>query len=183
VHQNKHWFTLVEMIMVIAVVAILFLIISNGFQSTTNHQTQAQWCLQHSYAQVQSRLYGALTQKIIPSDPDTVPTSYTIHFDPTEQKISLGYDQTNDYESIALDNAYNIWCHNANYQVQMTGEKVDITMINQTMQSNNFTGIVWFLLCENQECNPLGSIYYDTRTQQFRLYLCPQDVAGFCIDS
>jgi inorganic triphosphatase YgiF len=62
----------------------------------------------------------------------------------------------------------------------MTGSEINIQIENKKMSADQFTGTIDFLFCQEEKCRPLGNIYYDTRTQQLRLYLCPQASNTFC---
>jgi len=148
------------------------------FQVPNSYRTQAQWCLQYSYGLTQSFLYAGLTQKSL--EEDIFPDTYTISFEPPTQRINLGYNTSTVYETINISEAKNIWCYDNNYQVVMTGGRETVRISNTAMTADNFTGNIDFLLCTAQDCSPLGIIQYDTRIQQFRLYLCPNTSEAFC---
>ncbi len=176
--KPKQWFTLFEIIIVIGIVSILFLVIQSGFQIPNSYKTQAQWCLQHSYGLTQSFLYAWLTQKSL--EENIFPERYTIVFDTDTQTIQTTYNTSTVYETINLNEAKNIWCHNNNYQVVMTGWLQTVSITDTSMTADQFTGNVNFLLCTIEDCLPLGIIQYDTRIQQLRLYLCPDTSEAFC---
>jgi prepilin-type N-terminal cleavage/methylation domain-containing protein len=178
-HTPKYWFTLTEIIVVITLVAIIFLATKTWFQIDKTNNIQAQSCLYYSYWQIEYRLYAGLTYKNIGSGASTAPKTYTITIDPEQQHIILSYNQQ-DITTIEINNNKNIWCKNNDYQVVITGDKQTITIQNKTMVAANFTGNANFLICKENMCQWLGTIYYDTRSQQLYLYLCPQWEEGFC---
>lgn len=107
------------------------------------------------------------------------PEQYHIYFNTNEQKIQTAYDEDIDDE-IILGEINNRGCYTNNYQVQLTGEQTHIYIEQRNMVANAFTGDIKFLFCETGECSPLGTIQYDTRSQQLYLHLCSSSQTDFC---
>jgi hypothetical protein len=125
-------------------------------------------------------MYAGLTQRGYQSGNQTVfPSQYRIYFDTTEQKIQTVYDTAIDQEISLTSNSRG--CSNNNYQVQLTGNNTYIDIQQTNMVADAFTGNIYFNICQQGECKPLGTIQYDTRAQQLYLYLCSSSQTDFCL--
>lgn len=168
------------MVIVMWIIAILFLLIRGWFQSPNIYTEQAESCLQNIYGLSQSMAYAWLTQRGFQQGNETVfPEQYHIYFNTNEQKIQTAYDSQIE-EEIALQVPSSRGCYDNNYQVEITGSNTHIYIQETNMIANAFTGDIKFLFCEAGECSPLGTIQYDTRSQQLYLYLCSSSPTEFC---
>jgi len=175
------WFTLIEMMIVMLIITILFLVLRTQFQSPNIYTSQAESCLQNIYGLSQSMIYAGLTQRWLQTETETIfPSEYHIYFDPTQQKIRITYDELVE-EEILLQTSNSRWCYDNNYQVQLTGANTHIYTQHTNMIANTFTGEIQFVFCRQGDCEPLGTIQYDTRVQQLYLYLCSSNQTDFCL--
>lgn len=179
--NKTQWFTLIEMMIVMSIIAILFLIIRTQFQSPNIYTSQAESCLQNIYGASQSMILAGLTQRWLQTWDETIfPSQYHIYFNTTGQKIQTAYD-TQINEEILLQTSNSRWCYDNNYQVQITGTDTHIYIEQTNMIANAFTGDIQFMFCTQGDCKPLGTIHYDTRAQQLYLYLCSSNQTDFCL--
>lgn len=156
------------------------MLIRGWFQPSNIYVSQAENCLQNIYGLSQSMIYAGLTQKWLQQEDMTIfPEKYHIYVDTTEQKIQTAYDTIIDQEIFLTSN--NRGCYSNNYQVLLTGSNTHIYIQQTNMVANSFTGNIYFDFCQQGECRPLGTIYYDTRSQQLQVRLCWSDQTDFCL--
>lgn len=168
------------MVIVMGIIAILFLLVRWWFQSPNMYISQAESCLQNIYGLSQSMIYGWLTQRGYPGTSGSIfPSQYHIYFNTDIQTIKTAYDEDVDDE-IILGQVNSRGCYTNNYQVQLTGTDTHIYIEQTNMIADAFTGDINFVFCETGECNPLGTIHYDTRSQQLYLYLCSASQTDLC---
>lgn len=162
------------------IIAIFFLITRTQFQSPNTYISQAESCLQSIYGLSQSMVYAGLTQRGYQSGSDTIfPTQYHIYFNESEQNIQTMYD-TQIHQEITLQTP-NTSCYTNTYQVQITWSNTHIYIQQTNMIADTFTGNVNFVVCKQGECNPLGTIHYDTRVHQLYVYVCSSSQTDFCL--
>lgn len=161
------------------IIAILFLLIGNWFQSPNKQIIHAHKCLDDIHRQAQSRINAWLTQKAIQNPESIFPQTYSITFDTNNQHILLHYDQET-YHQIHLWENTALSCNSDKYTIYMSWDTQQIDTNQQGMSANTFDNYIQFTLCENWLCIGLGTIYYDTRTRQIQLYICPQWPDTFC---
>lgn len=187
--KNKYkWFTLIEVIMVLAIVSILMLTLKSFFQIKNKEQYYGQVCTTTLYGQVSNFVYQWITSKLIKTGSTTiVPVTYYITFDSVVNSIVLSYLSESGTTWIVKsfyfsgNDLKSYYCQSSSYTIFLTwinklsieidkwlqekNTNLDVFRIKDQSQNQYITWKVSFILCDKQNilCKPLSEFIIDKR--------------------
>ena len=196
-NKKKIWFTLIEIIMVLAVVSILMLSLKNFFQIKNKDQYYWQVCVNNIYGQISNFIYQWITSKSIRSWQDLIsPEKYSINFDYEQNWIFLNYttqDWLTWYKNILFlswnelkkyyckSETYNIfftWLVGLNIEfvrwLQEKNANLDVFKIRDENMIEYITWGIVFLQCDKQNfiCKNLWEFIFDKRNHSVVNKVC-----------
>lgn len=190
--DKKRGFSLLELLIVIAIIWICFVAFKSAFEIKNKDTLYAQACIETIYGQVNNFIYGGLSSKSLFSWTTAIfPQQYSISFNPTQQTIQLKYATGDEivhiYSSIAITgNGNTSYCSSNRYTILMTWASYDI-YINKWLTENTAlqsfylsganlvnTGGNDFVYCTPQgnECKTIARFQIDTRSLSLQKQMC-----------
>jgi len=189
-------FTLIEIIIILAIVSVLMLSLKNIFQVKNKDQYYAQVCTNNIYGQISNFIYQWITGKSIRTGLDNIfPDSYKIIFDPSQNWVFLYYimsDWTtwvkNEFIlSWSMPSSY--YCKSNSYTISLSGKitivelvrwlqekshNLDVFQIKDQSGNTYITWSILFQICDknNTVCKKLSEYLIDKRNQNIIHRLC-----------
>ena len=188
---KKSGFSFLELLIVMMIVSVLFVAFRSSFEVKNKDTFYAQACVEDIYGQVNNFIHAGLSSKSLFDWTTAVfPDTYTISFQPEEQKIFLQYQQQESgyiYSSIEITGDSNTtYCVSNSYIMLLTWDTYELT-INKWLQENialqsfylsGTTSVsTWaniFLQCTPEWlwCKKIGRFQTDTRTLSLQKQIC-----------
>jgi len=182
----KKGFSFFEVLIVLVVVGILFVAFRSVFYVKNKDIFYGQACIESIYGQVNNFLFAGMSSKSINSWWTQIfPNTYSIHFDPDNQKIDLIYNDDAIYNSMTISWQSNIlYCNNNSITIYMSGDNYHIIITKglQAQQHNkpiylsgvDFLGrnIFWLCNIEGDDCKEIAAFTTDTRTINIQKQMC-----------
>lgn len=194
----KKGYTLVELIIVMAIIWVLLLAFKNIFQVKNKDALYGESCVNNLYGDVNNYLYSAITSKAISSGSEKIyPSTYYIEFDTTDtgNAINLAYATgagmvSSRYLSLTGTVPSNYNCNTNAYYIALSGPSLLQVTINKGLTedvnlrsmslsgagigANTFTSDVKFLLKYPGSTwyRELGRFEIDIRTQSIKSKMC-----------
>jgi hypothetical protein len=199
--KTKKWFTILEMVIVIGIIAVMMVAFKNVFTYQKKDLLYWESCINRMFGEVNNFLYSAITSKWLYISWVTIyPQQYIINFDTTKNAIILQYNGTTawtyKYITMTWAMAQNYYCTNAGYQMFLSWSTTTVT-INKGLTPNNnmqnfFINTWWifswsigmiFCYANSSTCKELWSYAIDIRTQSIKNKLCTSldDSNGKCL--
>ena len=189
--MRRTWFTMIEIILVVLIMAVLFVAFRNVFQVKNKDIVYGQTCVENLYGEINNFVKSAIRSQGLNSWGTTVyPDRYVIDILPSQETITLHYiiDNTSYlYESYELTG--NIpnqrYCETNDYSIHLSGADNFLTInkglwTDAQLRSFRLSGSQEFslttdiLLYNNGSAvgKNIGQFLIDTRTQAIQKKLC-----------
>lgn len=196
----KKGYTLIELIVVIAIIWVLLLAFRNVFQVKNKDALYGEACINNLYGEASNYLYSAITSKAITSgDTKIHPDTYYIEFDTSADTNAIRFtyktgsethlrkdlsftgisgDMPSNYN--CTTNAYNIILSWASFRTQINkwltedANLQSMSLSGRGIDRNTFSSEVRFLLTYPGSTwyRELGKFIVDTRTQSIKSKMC-----------
>jgi len=189
----KKAFTLIEIVIVIALIGILMISFKQIFQLKNKDVLYGQTCSNYIYGDLNNFINSAITNKALYSgNTQFFPNYYIISFSTEQNTINLNYQQNNGLTgtrkslNLSGDIPSNYQCNKTEGIIKISGDNSIITIKKWLQQTENlpsfmltqnwsmvFTGTIPIYACSiNNKCKNISKINIDSRSKSLTNHNC-----------